>query len=240
VVEDVQAVVGIRGQCHLGVLQGVYLLVFVHHLPVNSHLLEPGPSDLGQFFDHVLYSQACELPQTFLFCDVFHLLGLDLEDTSKDAAGKQPFSCLFVESFLGLLNADLSEEVGLLFEDVALTVGSEGAVPKDEASYLAGREVALKLRAVSHFDVGDTFVAAQCGVEAEVGEGGQIAVHGELGAGHVERTDRRVVADLLVVNGDALDVGLEGLAQDGVEGLQHDQLEGGDVGKESDYVLDLG
>ena len=80
----------------------------------------------------------------------------------------------------------------------------------------------MEVAAIAEDYVGQAFVAAHCGVDADVGEGCQSTVHGELGAGHVEGTDGRMMADLLVVNRDSFDVGLESLAEDGVEGLLHE------------------
>lgn len=65
---------------------------------------------------------------------------------------------------------------------------------------------------VSEDYVGDSLVAANCRVDTDVCESCKSTVHGELGASHVEGTDRRMMADLLVIDGDSLYVGLKCLA----------------------------
>lgn len=57
--------------------------------------------------------------------------------------------------------------------------------------------------AVFEYDMHDAEVATHAGVQAHVGEGDEVAVEFELGALHVVCADWRVVADLLVAQGNA-------------------------------------
>lgn len=80
----------------------------------------------------------------------------------------------------------------------------------------------MKVTTIAQDDMHDSFVAADCGVEADISKGHEVAVESELGAGHIVGTDGRVVTDLFVANRNALDISLKSLTKDGVERFLHE------------------
>lgn len=88
-------------------------------------------------------------------------------------------------------------------------------------------------------DVVEAVVFGEGGIETHLNVHVEVPVGLKLVIAHVEGRDRRVVRYLLDKDRDASDLALEGLPDDGIEGLAESRMAGEDKHEGCRHVLDL-
>jgi hypothetical protein len=75
--------------------------------------------------------------------------------------------------------------------------------------------------AISKNNMHHTFISADCRIDADICKGSELTMYRKLRACHIKGTNRRMMADLLIVNRDSFEIGCEGLTDNGIEWLLH-------------------